>query len=269
MALEVWGSNLKNKCVTLHSDNYAVVHLINQQTSKNSSGSAPGTYMYASKFTREKRAYSWYVQQVTRPSFPFTDFGVPNVSKRHGSRAHRSSTTSAASDLNGMMLELLNSSIAPTTKAVYRQAYVNYTKFHQTYFPDIAVFPINSLQIAKFISYCALQGLKGTTIQTHVACLNYFHNILGFTSPCNHFLVKKLLQGSKKLSNKPDKRPPITLSILKSLLACIGNMDISHYEKRLYKAMFLAAFFRTFKSRGDYQYGTRFQEYHSVLKRRF
>ena len=142
-----------------------------------------------------------------------------------------------------MMLKLLNSSIAPSTKAVYRQAYVSYTKFHQTYFPDIAVFPINSLQIAKFISYCALQGLKGTTIQTHVAGLNYFHNILGFTSPCNHFPVKKLLQGSEKLSNKPDKRLPITLTILKSLLACIGNMDISHYEKRLYTAMFLAAFF--------------------------
>ena len=34
LALEIWGENLKNKCVTLHSDNYAVVHIINRQTSK-------------------------------------------------------------------------------------------------------------------------------------------------------------------------------------------------------------------------------------------
>ena len=34
LALEIWVENLKNKCVTLHSDNYAVVHIINRQTSK-------------------------------------------------------------------------------------------------------------------------------------------------------------------------------------------------------------------------------------------
>lgn len=34
LALELWGSTLANKCLTLHSDNYAVVHIINKQTCK-------------------------------------------------------------------------------------------------------------------------------------------------------------------------------------------------------------------------------------------
>lgn len=34
LALEVWGPMLKNSCITLHSDNYAVVYILNKQTSK-------------------------------------------------------------------------------------------------------------------------------------------------------------------------------------------------------------------------------------------
>lgn len=36
LALEIWGSRLRNKCITLHSDNYAAVHIINKQSSKDS-----------------------------------------------------------------------------------------------------------------------------------------------------------------------------------------------------------------------------------------
>lgn len=36
LALEIWGTILKNKCIILHSDNYAVVHIINKQSCKDS-----------------------------------------------------------------------------------------------------------------------------------------------------------------------------------------------------------------------------------------
>ncbi|XP_045188169.2 uncharacterized protein LOC123546048 [Mercenaria mercenaria] len=36
LALELWGSQLANKCIVLHSDNNAVVHIINKQSCKDS-----------------------------------------------------------------------------------------------------------------------------------------------------------------------------------------------------------------------------------------
>jgi ribonuclease HI len=36
LSLEIWGDNLTNKCIILHSDNQAVVHIINKQSSKDS-----------------------------------------------------------------------------------------------------------------------------------------------------------------------------------------------------------------------------------------
>ena len=34
LALEIWGPFLKNNCITLHTDNYVVVYILNRQTSK-------------------------------------------------------------------------------------------------------------------------------------------------------------------------------------------------------------------------------------------
>jgi hypothetical protein len=34
LAVEIWGSSFKNRCALFHSDNQAVVHIINKQTSK-------------------------------------------------------------------------------------------------------------------------------------------------------------------------------------------------------------------------------------------
>ena len=36
LAIHLWGINLQNKCVQFHTDNVAVVHIINKQTSKDS-----------------------------------------------------------------------------------------------------------------------------------------------------------------------------------------------------------------------------------------
>ena len=34
LALEIWDSSLKDRCITLHSDNYAAVYILNRHTSK-------------------------------------------------------------------------------------------------------------------------------------------------------------------------------------------------------------------------------------------
>ena len=34
LAFELWGEDLANKCISLHTDNMAVVYILNKQTSK-------------------------------------------------------------------------------------------------------------------------------------------------------------------------------------------------------------------------------------------
>ena len=87
-------------------------------------------------------------------------FGVPGASKGHGSRSNRSSSQSASSMLNGMMLKLLHSSIAPSTKVVYRQAYLSYSKFHQTHFSDVPTLSGRSVSTFHIWRFCSPRFVK-------------------------------------------------------------------------------------------------------------
>ena len=169
---------------------------------------------------------------------PFTDTSISPSSRRHGPKANRSTPTPSADAIDHNMLSLLSASIKPSTKAVYRQAYSNYKHFNTLFYPNLTVFPIDSLRIAKYISFSVIQGNKSSTIQTHIAGLNYFHKILGLKNPCDHFIVKKLLQGSRNLHSSPDKRLPITLTILQGLVDSIESLGLSQYDCFLYRAMF-------------------------------
>lgn len=145
------------------------------------------------------------------------------------------------------MLMLLNASIAPSTKAVYRLAYQSYCRFHNIFYPDAKVFPISDNRLATYVSHCAMQGLKGSTIQTHVAGLSFLHKMLGFRDLGKQFMLKQLLRGSKKLMDFPDQRLPITLKILQGIISKLHVIPLSRYNRSMYQSMFLTSFFGLFR----------------------
>jgi len=61
-------------------------------------------------------------------------------------------------------------------------------------------------------------------------------------NPLNHFLIIKMLEGSRKAGHQPDTRQPITLSILHRLTAALPAAFHDPFITSLLKAMFLTAF---------------------------
>ena len=141
------------------------------------------------------------------------------------------------------MSNLLSRGLAPATKAVYRRAYLNYQNFHTKFYPHKNIFPIQPLHITQFIAFGLKQGLKGSSIQTQVAGVNYMNRMMGHSNIADNFIVKKILRATQKLTQTQDKRLPITISILKALPRALSNTVLSGYDHTLYQAMFLTAFF--------------------------
>lgn len=133
--------------------------------------------------------------------------------------------------------------MAPATKSVYRRAYRNFLKFHNAFYPHRKVFPIQHLQVAHFIAFSLQTGLKGSSIQTQIAGLNYMHRMMGYPNIADNFIIKKLLSSAQKITHSSDKRMPITLSILKALSKALAYIVPEYYDRILYHAMFLTAFF--------------------------
>lgn len=133
--------------------------------------------------------------------------------------------------------------MAPATKSVYRRAYQNFLKFHNAFYPHRKVFPIHHLKVAHFIAFSLHTGLKGSSIQTQIAGLNYMHRMMGYPNITDNFIIKKLLSSAQKITHSSDKRMPITLSILKALPKALAYIVPTYYDRVLYNAMFLTAFF--------------------------
>lgn len=145
--------------------------------------------------------------------------------------------------MNTTILNLLATCIAPSTRAVYKRAYNNFLSFHTKYYPHSEIFPISHLHLAQFIAFNIQNGLKGSSIQTQVAGLSYLNKMMGFPSLADHFLVKKLLWSASKATYAHDKRCPITIPMLRRLLAALQINKASMFEQLAYRAMFLTSFF--------------------------
>ena len=128
-----------------------------------------------------------------------------------------------------MVTKILSHGMAPATKSVYRRAYQNFLKFHNAFYPHRKVFPIHHLKVAHFIAFSLHTGLKGSSIQTQIAGLNYMHRMMGYPNITDNFIIKKLLSSAQKITHSSDKRMPITLSILKALPKALAYIVPTYY----------------------------------------
>ena len=145
--------------------------------------------------------------------------------------------------LTRKILQLLSLSVSPATHATYKRAYESYLTFHSRHYHNRSVFPIKPFQLAQFIAFQSEAGYKGSSIQTQISGITFLQRIMGFENPADNFLVKKLLVSAHKTAQSPDKRLPITIPILRSLLLSLPQVVGTPFEVKLYKAMFLLAFF--------------------------
>ena len=103
--------------------------------------------------------------------------------------------------------------------------------------------PAPRQHIIAFIANLSIVGKAPSTIGTYVSSIAYVHKINGWTDPCDNFIIKKLIEGSKRQGKRADTRRPISLSILRNLSQILQGICHSTFETYLFRAAFLLAFF--------------------------
>lgn len=102
--------------------------------------------------------------------------------------------------------------------------------------------PAQPSQVVAFICHLYSQNYAPPTILTYVSAVAFVNKIYGAPDPCQSFLVRKLLEGSKKLGQSSDTRLPITINILQKLIDVLQHSESSFYNRTLMSAMLLLAF---------------------------
>ena len=137
---------------------------------------------------------------------------------------------------------LLHASLSNNTWSVYTNALKTFNTFRQQY-GLMNMWPAPESQIACFISYCFNQGFLPATVSTYLSAVSYIHKIKHYSDPTQSFLIKKILDGLKRLRSRSDIRAPITYDILVQICQVLPFVCFNTYEIALFRAIFSLAYF--------------------------
>ena len=142
---------------------------------------------------------------------------------------------------------LVGSSISEGSKKSYQRAWSVYSQFSGRFGgSSIPTPPLSPAAVALFISYLSESKLVPSTISSYISALSYAHKLKSYPDPTKSILIRKLLSAQSRRSS-PDVRLPITRLVLHELIAALSHTNGSAFQRTLYTAMFLIAFYGFFR----------------------
>ena len=96
--------------------------------------------------------------------------------------------------------------------------------------------------MALFISYLHARKLAPSTIKSYLSAIGYVHKMKGVRDPTKAFLIDKLLTAPGR-QGSIDIRLPISKPVLHELVSSLQQTNSSAFQRTLFSAMFLMAFY--------------------------
>ncbi len=124
----------------------------------------------------------------------------------------------------------------------YERRFAQFTNFVKTTLGTSNPFPAHVRSVYSFIAHLFSLGYAPSTITSYLSAVAYFHKINDHPDPTSSFLIKKMVQGARKMRPTADIRAPITPSILHRLVESTSRTTDSYYNRLLISAMYLLAF---------------------------
>lgn len=141
---------------------------------------------------------------------------------------------------------LLDASMSENTKTVYQNALKCFKSFRQNYsMPNI--WPVPTAHLASFVSFCFNQNYSPATVTTYMSSISFIHKLKNMDDPTCSFIIKKMLEGFRRLRSIRDVRLPITKELLVKICSALQSVCYSAYESILFKAAFCLAYFGLFR----------------------
>ena len=130
---------------------------------------------------------------------------------------------------------LVRNSLAKSSHSTYLRAQSMYSEFARLQLGSLNPFPASVEEIMLFVAHCFTRSFSPSTVSTYISALGYLHKLASHPDPTQIFVVKKCIMGYHKLRARPDTRLPITLPILKRLVASLVFITNSHFLRVLFK----------------------------------
>ena len=250
LSVHVWGYLMANQRVVFFTDNAALVDIINKQSSKHKLIMAllrplilcclrHNILFKARHVPGLQNSRADFISRFQIDSFKAItpDFNI----------SHSGPDEPSTGELVANLRDLLSSALKPGSRKLYQRAWAVFQDFaHRFYKTSSPQLPLSPNMLALFISYLSARQLAPSTIASYISALSYVHKLKSFSDPTKSFLIQKLLTAVSR-RRKSDIRLPITRPVLHELVRSLRFTNSSAFQRTLYRAMFLLAFYGFFR----------------------
>lgn len=150
-------------------------------------------------------------------------------------------SSASCAQLDATAQSLLFASIAEGTRQAYQRTWKLFIDFHKLNGMTF-VFPSAQTVLMRFIAFMHDRGYAPSSIISAVSAITFVHKVMGVRDPSDAVLIRKMLQGCKKLSSNTDMRLPITVHILEKVVQASQMVIGSLYARLRFQAMCTLAF---------------------------
>ena len=107
-------------------------------------------------------------------------------------------------------------------------------------------FPVPATVFASYGVWLSDNGFAPGTINSHLAGLGWWHKIKGFPDPSKDYLIKRFKIGLAKAGLPAKQATPVRFQLLKEIIGALP-LFLSDFDVKLYKAVFLLAYFASLR----------------------
>ena len=243
IAVHIWGSEMANRCIVFHTDNAALVDIINKQTSRHKAvmilirDLVLSCLRYNILF-RAKHVPGLYNTRADYISRLISGREIQANHARCGRVPNTSPVGPSSGELVAHLRGLMGSALTSSSRKSYQRAWRVFQIFHQRFYKSSDFrLPLSSPQIALFISHLSASNLAPSTITSYLSAISYVHKIKGLQDRTKSFLILKLLTALGR-QRSTDVRLPITRPVLHELVGSLRYTNSSAFQRSLYSTMF-------------------------------
>ena len=242
IALHLFGAQLKNKYIVLHTDNKALVHVLNNQSTKCSLTMALVRKLVIQVFFNEyKYSSTTYPRLSKRNSRPLVSFQGTRGKK--SSAVAQRSTADNSSQITTMLsiaAALIVNSLSSSSRTVYKQSWYHFKSVCKMFHLAYRAASVSTILV--YISHCSQLNISYSTVLTRISAISFVQRYRQLNDNTQSFLVRKALRGYKNMFHKQDSRRPITHTLLQQICKHVPSFVKDSYQVALFRAMFLLSF---------------------------
>jgi hypothetical protein len=136
---------------------------------------------------------------------------------------------------------LMSAALKPNTHRTYSSAQNKYLNFCAAY--NLEALPASEDTLLLYVAFLFDLKLKGTSIRVYLAAVRSLHIYSGVPYPVETFRLRLAVKGALTQSSPPQRKLPITFSVLVKLLSVLA----SRFDYKMISACMTLAFFGCFR----------------------